>query len=273
MCFELSQNEFGKRIAECRRKMGLTQEELANRIGVTPQALSQYERGVRYPDVSLIKPLCTILQVSADYLLQIEEKIVAEDGNPKIQDEIWRNLRNALEPLKIIFGRELLPVFEDTDFQAIAELRVKLSRQGILMPVVRIYDEFSLNPREFHIVAYNNVLYKEDIPAEQTISLPYIVDKLRETVTGRYDEILSVDMIKDLTDNLRFSHSALIEGIVPEKISYSMLTSICKGFVKRGNSLIYLPRIIEIMMELQRSGKAQSDEEILDCLVAGIKGE
>ena len=52
-----------------------------------------------------------------------------------------------------------------------------------------------------------------------------------------------------------------------------MLTSICKGFVKRGNSLIYLPRIIEIMMELQRSGKAQSDEEILDCLVAGIKGE
>ncbi len=36
----------GKRIAECRRSKGFTQDELANRLGVTPQALSKWEKGV-----------------------------------------------------------------------------------------------------------------------------------------------------------------------------------------------------------------------------------
>ena len=35
----------GKRIAESRRSAGFTQEELANRLGVTPQALSKWEKG------------------------------------------------------------------------------------------------------------------------------------------------------------------------------------------------------------------------------------
>ena len=37
--------EIGKRIAESRRNAGFTQEELANRLGVTPQALSKWETG------------------------------------------------------------------------------------------------------------------------------------------------------------------------------------------------------------------------------------
>lgn len=37
--------EIGKRIAESRRSAGFTQEELANRLGVTPQALSKWEKG------------------------------------------------------------------------------------------------------------------------------------------------------------------------------------------------------------------------------------
>ncbi len=57
MTENMEQNTLGLRIAECRRKSNLTQEELANRLGVTPQALSQYERGTRYPDIELLKRL------------------------------------------------------------------------------------------------------------------------------------------------------------------------------------------------------------------------
>lgn len=39
-------NNFGIRLAECRRNKKFTQEELANRLGVTPQALSKWEKGV-----------------------------------------------------------------------------------------------------------------------------------------------------------------------------------------------------------------------------------
>ena len=37
--------DFGKRISECRQNLNMTQEMLAGRIGVTPQALSKWERG------------------------------------------------------------------------------------------------------------------------------------------------------------------------------------------------------------------------------------
>lgn len=62
-------NNFGSKISECRQNKGMTQEELAGRIGVTPQALSKWERGQSLPDVALLADLCSILGCSADYLL------------------------------------------------------------------------------------------------------------------------------------------------------------------------------------------------------------
>ena len=41
---------FGIRLAECRRNKNFTQEELANRLGVTPQALSKWEKGLSSPE-------------------------------------------------------------------------------------------------------------------------------------------------------------------------------------------------------------------------------
>ena len=61
--------EIGKRIAESRRSAGFTQEELANRLGVTPQALSKWEKGASSPDLEMLISLCDILGVSADYLV------------------------------------------------------------------------------------------------------------------------------------------------------------------------------------------------------------
>lgn len=267
---EREQKEFGNRIAECRRQREMTQEELASRLGVTAQALSQYERGLRYPDLGLIKPMCRILKVSADYLLQIEDSDAGKDGELQIQSEIWRNLRKAVNPLGIGFGEEILPVILEADLKMIADLRIRLSRQGILMPVVRVYDELSLKPREFRVMAYNKVLYQEIISPEIEISLEYIVRKLEETVLSRYDEILSVDMVKDLTDNLRISYPALIEGIVPEQISYSQLTGVCRAFVRKGNTIRYLPQILEGMEMLLRDGIRRTDEEIAETIAAQL---
>lgn len=61
--------EIGKRIAESRRSAGFTQEELANRLGVTPQALSKWENGASSPDLEMLTSLCDVLEVSADYLV------------------------------------------------------------------------------------------------------------------------------------------------------------------------------------------------------------
>ena len=105
---EITQLEIGKRIAECRRDKQLTQDELANRIGITAQALSQYERGIRYPDVAILKALCVSLGVSADYLMGLKDSRINEIDDTEIEKEIWWNLRNSLDALSIVFGEAFI---------------------------------------------------------------------------------------------------------------------------------------------------------------------
>ena len=63
----------GSNIRTARKKMGLTQEELASQVGVTPQAVSRWESSAGLPDISLIVPLAQILSVSTDTLFGLEE--------------------------------------------------------------------------------------------------------------------------------------------------------------------------------------------------------
>lgn len=118
--------------------------------------------------------------------------------------------------------------------------------------------------RKCNRLNYDNILYQEIISEEQDISADIIIQRLETTVRTRYDEILNVNMVKNLTDNLRINHSALIDGIVPERVTYSLLTSVCKSFVKRGNTLLYLPRIIELLEDLCRRGELGTDEKIAE---------
>lgn len=62
-------NNIGQRIKELRKKNDLTQERLADYLGVTYKAVSKWECGLTTPDLSLILPLTRILHVSADELL------------------------------------------------------------------------------------------------------------------------------------------------------------------------------------------------------------
>ena len=62
-------NNIGQRIKELRRQNNLTQERLADFLGVTYKAVSKWECGLTTPDLALIVPLTRVLHVSADELL------------------------------------------------------------------------------------------------------------------------------------------------------------------------------------------------------------
>lgn len=113
----MKENNFSSRLSMFRQNKNMTQEELAGRMGVTPQALSKWERGHSLPDILLLKELCRILEISADDLLGIENRKITENGNDLAQEEIWHKLQNCLEPLECIFGKDLVPVFLDGTYQ------------------------------------------------------------------------------------------------------------------------------------------------------------
>lgn len=267
---------FGIRLAECRRNKNFTQEELANRLGVTPQALSKWEKGLSSPDISMVCSLCSVLDVSADFLLGTGNGKFAEDEDANGWQKAWNSLRNCLEQLKIIFGMEIMPAFVDAlegdqYIEKVSQLRQRLAGEGTVLPIVRMMDQPCIKPKEFYILAYENVLYREEVEQVDETTFDYILGKVEETVRTKYAEILDADTVKCLTDNLKLQYPALITGIVPEKISYGRLLDICKVFLNRGNSLMYLPKIIEEAERTLREKPDSSTAELAEAVCSSIE--
>ena len=68
------ENKTGQFIARRRKEIGLTQKELAERLGVTNKAVSKWETGGGMPDVSVLETLAGVLEVSVDELLRGERE-------------------------------------------------------------------------------------------------------------------------------------------------------------------------------------------------------
>lgn len=64
-----SKRSFGEFIQQKRREAGLTQRELADKLYITESAVSKWERGLSYPDITLINDICAVLCVSERELL------------------------------------------------------------------------------------------------------------------------------------------------------------------------------------------------------------
>ena len=62
-------SDFKSRLKELRTQMGISQEKLADMLGITKPAVSHYERGIRKPDLDMLTALCDIFNVSSDYLV------------------------------------------------------------------------------------------------------------------------------------------------------------------------------------------------------------
>ena len=72
-------------IASLRKESGLTQSELAGKMGVTDKAVSKWERDVCCPDVSTIPKLAELFEVSVDDLMQISKKEATKSFFIKLQ--------------------------------------------------------------------------------------------------------------------------------------------------------------------------------------------
>lgn len=256
----------GSRISSCRQNKNMTQEELAHRLGITPQALSKWERGVSLPDVSMLADLVRLLEVSADYLLETEAQGRGAGNGSRIQQlqqEVKNYILGSLDSVELQFGAKAVPLFTDNKFvDKVLVLRRELARDGILLPIVRIKDNIQMDEQEFMITAYHNVLYSEKLDVLDENTVDYMIKKLGECVRQKYHEILDPDIIKSYVDNLRIKYPALIEGAVPERISYTLLAEVARLVVAQGDSIIYLPKMIEVIDCALRENPGLSAQEL-----------
>ena len=85
----------GEQIAVLRKSKGLTQSELGERIGVSFQAVSKWERGETLPDITLLPDLAKILETTIDFILLGSEKVIEYKGKFTVTD-----LKKGLNCLK-----------------------------------------------------------------------------------------------------------------------------------------------------------------------------
>lgn len=68
----INNSDFGDKIKELRKKNNLTQKELADKLNVTYQAVSKWERGENYPDLIIIKEISKIFNIDINELMDLE---------------------------------------------------------------------------------------------------------------------------------------------------------------------------------------------------------
>ena len=96
----MKKQTLGMMISTLRKEKGMTQLELAEKMGVTDKAVSKWERDLSFPDINSIPKLAEIFEVSVDDLMQIKTDTKENIGKNKV-DEI---VDNALKGIGIAMG-------------------------------------------------------------------------------------------------------------------------------------------------------------------------
>ena len=113
----------GQKIYECRKAAGMTQEELADRLGVTRQAVSKWEQDIAFPETDKVLEMCKLFSVSADELLfgrenvhkVTNEKTESESEEKKNKYNPFSITSFILELVAILFWVMLLFIMPLTD--------------------------------------------------------------------------------------------------------------------------------------------------------------
>ena len=148
----------GNRIAKYRKEKALTQEALAEKMGVSSQAVSKWENDASCPDISLLPQLCRELGITTDELLtgktskvqvlpETQRKsldeltmrvyVVSADG-----DKIKVNLPMSLVKICLEVGVNIAPDFVDSDIEALKNLDLgkimELAERGLIGKLVEV---------------------------------------------------------------------------------------------------------------------------------------
>lgn len=124
--------KFGETISKLRKEKNMTQKELAEKLNITDKAVSKWERGVSFPDITLLETLSKTLGISMSELITNEN----DDKNIDIENKA-RELINEMNLIK-----------KKKRNKVIKRLFILLIIVGVLIaiPIISALNFFTLNP-------------------------------------------------------------------------------------------------------------------------------
>lgn len=116
----MAKTTLGERIGSLRREKGYTQEELAEKLSVSPQAVSKWENDISCPDIMLLPEIARLFDVTVDSLLGCEPEkpvqLVPREQRRKLEDLMLRIIvdSNDGDKVRINLPMQLIKVGIET---------------------------------------------------------------------------------------------------------------------------------------------------------------
>ena len=189
----MDQERIGKFILELRKEKKMTQQELADKIGVTDRAISKWENGRGMPDLSLMKPLCDELGISINELIS-GEKINKKEYQDRFEENIFNTINYSQKQIKktrnkyviiiviiVLFLIVLVTLFGIDINRMKNNKPVVFSTWGFdYFPPVNLDEEKIINSIENYVVA-NGDEYRKDANSKTFASMRvFLIDEKKE---------------------------------------------------------------------------------------------
>ncbi len=143
----------GENIRSFRKKNDLTQEELADRLGVTYQSISRWENGTTYPDLELIPAIAEVLAVTVDELLgmpQIEKEKRAVEAFDELRRECMKKEYDTDTIVNLLRDIRRNHLNSDSAWRPWSEGNTRAFSDTKILPEVRLLAEAYLERHPMH---------------------------------------------------------------------------------------------------------------------------
>lgn len=157
------------------------------------------------------------------------------------------------EPILFQAGEAFIPhtmIENEKHFEGIQKVREELAKEyGYLLPFVRMKDNIDLESNQYQICIYDRVVLDNKVECLEEFAFVEVYEVLKRVAIEQYDYIINRQIVKNLIDNIACQYPAVIQNLIPEKVSYAMVQQVLVGIIKQGKSIRNLIKIIELIEE------------------------
>lgn len=147
--------QIGEVIRKYRKNKNMTQEEMANRLGVTAPAVNKWENGNSLPDIMLLAPIARLLDISLDTLLSFREELTKEEIDHLV-NETYDRLKTETYDEVFLWAKKVMEQYPNCEW-LILQMAVVLDARRSFFKVEdgERYDDYIL-------ACFNRILSSKD---------------------------------------------------------------------------------------------------------------
>ena len=176
--------KIGEVIRKYRKEKGLTQEEMAGRLGVSAPAVNKWENNVSLPDVSLLAPIARLLEITTDTLLSYKDELTDAELNQRAEEFV--RLAQA-EGFDNAWSWAQKQIQEYPNSETLIMLMVQMM-DGYRM-ILGVKDAEQYTQRLYEL--YDRLLHSQNVEIRQEAAVSFFHNCLRDNNFEKAEECLS----------------------------------------------------------------------------------